>query len=118
MLKTTSNKPIKIIESGTGYVKFSDGTLICYGTCNTTINIDMSSGNIYYGYFSNPVSFPVAFTETPICNFCNYNANNKAIIVGSFIANNKGVSNLSLISAIIRTHENVTINYIAIGRWK
>ena len=87
-----------ISASGNNYVRFSDGTQVCWGTSNP------SSGRAVF-------LFPVAFANTSY--FCCSNFDNGAA--------DSNITNYSTTSAQNRTaitSSGQTWRYIAIGRWK
>lgn len=100
---------LSIEESGAGYIKFKDGTMICYG-------------NIVANSSPATVNFPAEFISTPIANVSIENGqqdyvhvlkirsiSKSSISVNQFYAGLTGGSfGLSAVSAV----------YIAIGRWK
>lgn len=108
-----------ISDSGAGYIKYSDGTMIQYGQHTFTgLNITTSWGAVYetanVQQFGN---WPIAFTEPPIIT--------ATTVSGQpvFIEGLQGTSETNIGYAYIwrpARKENITtkVNYIAIGKWK
>ena len=106
----------QIIESGDGYIKYSDGTMICYGsTSGSSTNTD------YWGQFERTddklsVDFPQNFISTPIvCATPNYEGSTVSIMTSTIT-----VSSFKFIILRIKgtTPTNYGLKYIAIGKWK
>lgn len=111
MLLTPEFKKAKEESGGNtynAYIKFKDGTMICYGsvTCPASQN--------YIGK-----EFPLAFTDIPmICLTNNYNNSQKIIAsVGSTTNSKFDVYPIDIVTNNCPTVSSV-IRYIAIGKWK
>lgn len=110
----------QMIESGSNsngnYIKYSDGTMICYHQIQKNIsNISISDG-IYYA--QQVFTYPQPFIEIPnVSHFCAQTTG----IYWSGLGNN-GVSDSKVAVRILKmsefTNVNITVGYIAIGRWK
>lgn len=105
-----------IVESGDGYIKYSDGTMICYGsTSGSSTNTD------YWGQFVRTddklsIDFPQNFISTPIvCATSNYEGGTVSIMTSAIT-----VSSFKFIILKIKgaTQTNYGLKYIAIGKWK
>jgi len=119
--KLSSNVREKIaIDSGTGYIKYSDGTMIQYGKKTfTELNITTSWWGSFYEtadaqQFGN---WPIAFTEPPIIT--------ATLTSGQpvFLEGLQGTSGTNIGYAYLWSpakKENITaiFDYIAIGKWK
>lgn len=61
--------PGTIVDSGSNtngdYIKFSDGTMICYREISQNINIDNSWGSLYYGADTTSYNFAQTFSTAP-----------------------------------------------------
>lgn len=111
-----------IIESGSNangnYIKFSDGTMICTKSVIVSTKIENPWGNLFESLQIDLGNFPVSFIETPVLSV------NKTIGRGSWIelvegTTNSAIGNTYLVSAVSTTSTtNITINIIAIGKWK
>lgn len=103
-------------KEGSDYIKFPNGTLICWGTKNVTTNASGGSGNGIRAYRGNAtVTYPVAFNSTPsVC--ANVYGDQSAwwgvgavsITAADFILNLSGDAN----------NRTVGCNWMAVGRWK
>lgn len=112
----------KIIESGSNsngnYIKFSDGTMICTKSVIVSTKIENPWGNLFESSQLDLGNFPVSFIETPVLSV------NKTIGRGSWLelvegTTNSAIGNTYLVSAVSTTSTtNITINIIAIGKWK
>lgn len=80
-----------VVASGAGYVRFGDGTQICWGTPQGT------------------VTFPVAFAAA---SYSVGMSNKSAITFNSPYVKRKTATNMDIVN------DTVTDSYIAIGRWK
>ena len=97
------------------WIRFSDGTQICYYSGTKTIAINKAYGSLFQGAYT--YSFPKEFASTP------------AVAIGRTqwgtgaswgIVGNVTTSSVTLrfIDAFNRTAASMDISYIAIGRWK
>jgi len=104
-----------IAESGTNangmYVKFSDGTLICYGSFQAGLT-NTSSGNGVYRY---DINFPMAFISKPTVSVFENQ-------IASFTRNFNISTGSQVNSLRFFTTQGPTLpyqhDYMAIGRWK
>ena len=107
-----------IVESGSNYIKFYDGTLVCWGSKTVTINITTSYGNMYRG--TSAVSFDdyqKSFISIPTVIVYVNGANSSLIMNWSErTLNNPGEQMLVL--PISKEGQTYVISYIAIGKWK
>lgn len=105
-------------ESGTGYIKYPDGTMICYGT----VSITNPTHNDWYGFcrLSNEFTFSLAkaFKDN------NYSLTISSAAFGYFstIIISKTTNSFGFRAFTHNqdayTPKNGTFNYIAIGKWK
>ena len=97
-----------IDSSGTGWIRFSDGTQVCYGT------------------FSNDrtTNFPKAFNAPPsvTVSAVGYNSDTYSGIGGVASLDNRYVSAEYFVGCLTKTYVSSfrysSGNYIAVGRWK
>lgn len=111
-----------IIESGSNangnYIKYADGTMICTKSVIASTKIENPWGNLFESSQLDLGNFPVSFIETPVLSV------NKTIGRGSWLelvegTTNSAIGNTYLVSAVSNTATtNITINIIAIGKWK
>ena len=110
-----------IIESGSNsngsWVKYSDGTMICYQSFTCNVNYSTKYGSGYYAEITDEIkSFPVSFIETPKVSIglaTNYG-------IGCALRDTnteKCATNIFVYTFASRT-DTITLNIIAIGRWK
>ena len=113
-----NNKIGTIVESGSNYIKFQDGTLVCWSSKNVTINITTTYGNMYRG--TSAVSFEnyqKPFVSIPTVIVYVNGANSSLIMNWSErTLNNPGEQMLVL--PISKEEQTYVISYIAIGKWK
>lgn len=105
-------------ESGEGYIKYPDGTMVCYGT----VSITNPTHNDWYGFcrLSNGFTFSLAkaFKDN------NYSLTISSTAFGYFstIITSKTTNSFTLRACTHNqdayTPKDGTFNYIAIGKWK
>ena len=113
------NKLAQIIQSGSNtngsYIKYSDGTMICYGS--TSLN-EVSVSD-YYSFCkrtnSLTITFPMEFDEVP-----NVTITNQGFGIFSYTINNITANNFSYYAFTYPSGSNISgsLQYVAIGRWK
>lgn len=107
-----------VVESGSNtngyYVKFADGTMVCWHTTQNNVSISTA---MLGGYRSagQTWTFPAEFNAIPVCiasgeslDSFSYNCNGKSTTYGSYV-----YTAISSQSAADRV-----VNLLAIGRWK
>lgn len=116
---TQGGKPI--VESGSNsngsYVKYADGTMICYKDIWVNSDITNSWGNLYES--TSAVSFgnwPQTFISTPIMNVV------KMAGQGAWLELVENYSNTScgrtyFVSAVSRSNASLNVHIIGIGKW-
>ena len=113
------NKLAQIVESGSNtngsYIKYSDGTMICYGS--TSLN-EVSVSD-YYSFCkrtnSLTITFPMEFDEVP-----NVTITNQGFGIFSYTINNITANNFSYYAFTYPSGSNISgsLQYVAIGKWK
>lgn len=110
-----------IVESGSNtnsnYIKFSDGTMVCYNQISTT-----SSLTAYYSTLTRTndigVTFPKTFTNIPYIAITPIG--NQTI--GCYISTGNPATTTGFATMLFKgnaaTATTCIFNYIAIGRWK
>ena len=113
-----------IVESGSNengnYVKYADGTMICYRTYTYTVNVTTSWGSLYYGNNYDVITFPAQFIEKPHLQLSAYNTN-LSFWLASYTITNIYTDYFSGITVLRPTPEQgveVVIRALAIGKWK
>ena len=115
----------KIIESGSNangsYIKWSDGTMICYKNFSGTVKITESWYSLYETGSANALDFgnyPQEFKETPLLFTQFYGGNPQWI--DAWLDNTRTASKVG--KAIVCSASSKTAgayyNIIAIGKWK
>ncbi len=107
----------QVVESGNNYIKFYDGTLICRGKFNFSMNSSKMStwGSLYTQDYSNLVTFPVQFIENPDC--VAVPCSGTSFTIHKCITTTSGISSFA-ISRPTSITDTGTVSYIAIGKWK
>lgn len=115
----------EIIESGSNsngqYIKFADGTMICYKNFSGTAKITQSWFNLYETSSANALDFgnyPQEFKETPLLFTQFYGGNSQWI--DAWLDNSRTASKVG--KAIVCSASSKTAGayyfILAIGRWK
>ena len=118
---TTAVSPAKLIDvlkntyginkSGVGYVRYADGTQICYGSGTiSTINVSTTSAILNF--------FPLAFFDIPVVNVVHLGSDPNAgsnVIIDSA---GGGHNELTGFKSRSTYPNNTNCRYIAIGKWK
>lgn len=97
------------------YIAFYDGTLVCWKSVTSIVNITRAYGYMYFGYAPS-WEFPTPFVDPPVA-FATLEDNN---LVSVCVA---GISSTALTTTYVygansTPNYSLKINYIAIGRWK
>ena len=110
-----------IDSSGTGYIKYQDGTMICYSSVSGSIAIQSSWGSLYKSSDIDLGSFPQTFISTPRVIISAQTTSIIQYFVGvgesSPISTTKA-GNVCLIRPTTSGSAQYVIDYIAIGKWK
>lgn len=96
-------------------IKYSDGTMICYGAITQTINISTSYEGAYFAGI-NDVSFPVSFNSNPTISVTLFQNNTLLSATISSIHTDK--FSTYVWKSQSKNNVSVTLHYQAIGRWK
>lgn len=115
-----------IIESGSNangnYVKYADGTMICWGTkAAPTISAWSGSGTTFYSQLSS-FSFPATFASTPTghLTFSDNSVSGRAARLGAFNFSTTGVNTIYLVTTVSgasTTSTGSNLYFMAFGRW-
>ena len=107
-----------IIESGTGYIRYSDGTQICYGRLSETGSITTSYAS-WYSYDLNGSNFAKPFVSTPTLTLSSaYTSDYIYCMPYGVLYSTTGISNIRVLRPTTSGSGVIPVNYIAIGRWK
>ena len=113
------NRLITEVESGSNsngsYRKYSDGTMECWGTKTSTINISTSYEGSYFGGI-NGINFPASFISAPQVT-CTLQQGSALLGVNLSGASASGF-NVYIWKQQSKNNVSVTLNYRAIGKWK
>lgn len=103
-------------DSGDGYCKFPDGTLIQWGRTTTSASgmTLIASSGIYYGHTS--IAFPIGFVGEPIVVGSTKYATGHQVPAG-FAGNTTG-ADVSYYDFYQRSGSPLVIRWVANGRWK
>lgn len=115
-----------IEESGSteygSYIKYSDGTMICYKTLSGTTDVTTAWGTLYTSADLAIGWFPVNFISRPTILFSpQTQSGTQYMIVGNGGGNSGDLSrfgNVALVRPTSRTGVQYIIDAMAIGKWK
>lgn len=107
-------------ESGSNdngsWIKYDDGTMICWKKLNGNININIAWGSLYYNEVELGNS-PLSFIENPTISY-NLTGENCFVCGTSKITSMTDLGRVTLVRPTQLNNMPYTINVIAIGRWK
>ena len=113
-----------VMESGSGtnskpgqYIKFYDGTMICYVNIQQTLNIDLPKGTLYYRYAPTwyyPASFLSETTPTAVAT----SRCDDALSICCCGVYDTYIHSLLIHSPLRMTNYQVAYSVMVIGRWK
>lgn len=109
-----------IIETGSNtngsYIKFNDGTMICYGFRTNTITNDRTQvGGMWYTNQIDLGSFPVSFVEMPTIILHNFGV---LTILEHNDVTNQNIGTVYMGNGTKRTNVEQKTMFVAIGKWK
>lgn len=113
------NKYVTEVESGSNsngkYIKYSDGTMICYNTVYMTKDI---TSNFEGSFFvdSGDINYPVNFITPPTVTATLQCQN--ALLSHTIMNNYANKFSLYIWKTQSKANLNINVDYIAIGRWK
>ena len=112
-----------ITESGNGYIRFSDGTQICYGFYTPWIEKDQTSNRASASF-----NYAKPFCNLPVCNVSRQlgisEDSNLALISENYRIDRIISNYVHCTYDMVHTNSNFfeygnyNVSYIAIGRWK
>lgn len=116
-----------IVESGSNengnWIKYNDGTMICTQRFEKTINIQTTWGSWYYGYVTCK-NYPIAFVGDLPTVSCTVYPKTSSWCFGQLAYSNDGPQTLSNPGSVMcirptsQANVDVTVQIIAIGKWK
>lgn len=110
---------ITIEDSGAGYIRFGDGTQICYYSKDVTTTVNAAFGNVKRSAAFLMDNFAKAFSSTPIISLSVTGTQGAWLMPA-----NQGVSTTNpgnqylLRGDTLSTATTFTVNCIAVGKWK
>lgn len=98
------------------WIRFEDGTMICYGTRSFTVSNSTGVGSLWYTGVIQMGKFPQQFISTPIC----------PIFLIEGVLNpterrqlsNTNIGYTYLYNGTKRTNQQIILGFLAIGSWK
>lgn len=106
-----------IIESGDGYIKYSDGTMICYGEYTGTSELFDYFGWCIRTAENINITFKKEFLSAPMVTITpRYNSYIFSIAINQISATGFKFTGLKPSGA--RSSNYINMNYMAIGKWK
>lgn len=110
-----------LTSEGTGYVKFPDGTLICYGETGNILPDSLTgkaSGTLYFHEYKVSITFPVPFVSG--LRLIVSKTGGREASVSWVSHTNIGINEIDTLGGVQTLTNSNTANftYIAIGRWK
>lgn len=112
-----------IIESGSNsngnWIKYSDGTMVCYGSRSfTNINMTTKWGVVYESATQNLGSFPQTFSQVP--DYVDVHSKGGATVYPETIdaTTATSIGRTYFWRPLSSTSQSFTIYYYAIGKWK
>ena len=116
-----------IVESGSNengnWIKYNDGTMICTQRFEKTINIQTTWGSWYYGYVTCK-NYPIAFVGDLPTVSCTVYPKTSSWCFGQLVYSSDGSQTLSNPGSVMcirptsQANVDVTVQIIAIGKWK
>ena len=119
LLQTNVENAINgVIENGEGYIKFGDGTQICYGNIAFDIGT-MTQRSQFWQYQDTDlsISFAKSFVSKPSVSGTVV-AGNYASLLYVINCTNEKITQLNVLTLTNASNQRTNINYIAIGKWK
>lgn len=114
-----------VVESGSdtngSWIKYYDGTMICYGSDTTETLTWTQDSDIWYNRNLPLPNFPIEFISPPIVqkNIQNMNTPARHIwITGNSAPTTTNPGTYNLATYWNATGTTVTVSYVAIGKWK
>ena len=119
LLQTNVENAINgVIESGDGYIKFGDGTMICYENIEFSIGTMTQQGSFWrYDNANLSISFAKSFVSKPNI-VATVVAGNYASLLYVINCTNEKITQLNVLTLANASNQRTNINYIAIGKWK
>ena len=115
-----------VVESGSdsngSYVKYADGTMICYKTVTGTTNISTSWGSLYVSSSVSLGNYPVSFVSVPTVTVTPQSQSGTQFMMTTNDANGFGTISTPAPVCLVRPNSRTGVGYIfnviAVGKWK
>ena len=108
-------------SASTGYwVKFDDGTMICYKRATIMPNVQTAMGDFYRSDYISLGDFPAAFTTLVYIKPAIWNSNASSVYMWCTDVYGPSTTSAGSVAAITNSKFSglVEVMYTAIGRWK
>lgn len=106
-----------ITASGTNYIKYNSGKMICWGSYTGTVNVTSAANGMYYTTYN--FTYPQEFISVPIVIPSVTQATGVLFAgLGNSSVQTKTGTQLRVIAGASVSNVSVTFSYIAIGSWK
>lgn len=111
-----------VIERGSNsngnYVRYADGTQICWHSVNVgAVDHPSLIGPLYYSAITGARPFPIAFSAVPICEMSLRSVSGGTVMMTEAAAATVSASKTLYSIAPTAGSRTLVIEYIAIGRW-
>jgi hypothetical protein len=124
---TLQNNINNVVQSGSNsngsFVKYDDGTMICYKHVNVTVSVTNTWGAIYECPAFSLGNFPASFTAAPVISATvsttkSLSAGYGGWLEGIFASTASFVGQTYILRPTSASNVPYTIDIIAIGKWK
>ena len=103
-------------ENGS-YLKFPDGTAICMRKLTYTGSINSAEGSMFYGKRTEIGNYPISFVEIPFV-FATSVSVSSVFLDSIKEQTQESFGTINFYRAAALTTSNITVNVMAIGKWK
>ena len=120
------NDNVGVVDSGSNsngnWVKFSDGTMICYRTITGSTSLTATWGSIYYKEITTTYSFAKTFTAAPCLHLSIVATGNNGCWLGTYNGMTITASSFKNFAILRPSAADGSVAYnlyvVAIGKWK
>ena len=120
-----NNKIGEVVESGSNnygnYIKFSDGTMICYRKATATIDCSIPWGSLYAGMDATKWYFAQEFTEVPTVELSLHTKSSASAFLINYSPpeiTTESIRILGVARPTVGTNVQAEFHIFAIGKWK
>lgn len=110
--------PKIIYKTGDGYIKYTDGTMICYYTQDITTSISTSWGNLYMSNALTLNDFSQSFISIPSTQINVTGSGSSAFSINETASTTRNPGKIRLVRPQTSSSGTYKINVLAIGKWK